>query len=93
MSRDEIREEVQRILLRLVPGADFSRVEGDASLRRTLAADSMDVLNFVTALQEELGVDVPERDYQQLDTLEGCVDYLVRAIGEGKAGGTHVSLD
>jgi acyl carrier protein len=85
VTRDEIRDEVERILSRLVPGADFSRVAADASLRRTLAVDSMDVLNFVTALQEQLGVDVPERDYQQLDTLEGCVDYLVRAIGGGKA--------
>jgi len=82
MTRDEILEKVKRILLQLMPGVDPSALAGDASLRRTLAADSMDVLNFVAALQEELGVEVPERDYQRLDTLDGCVDYLVTAVGE-----------
>src|SRR5574341_833600 len=83
MTRDEIQEKVKRILLQLMPSVDPSALAGDASLRRTLAADSMDVLNFVAALQEELGVEVPERDYPQLDTLDGCVDYLATAIGEG----------
>ena len=41
--------------------------------------DSMDFLNLVTALHEETGIDVPERDYPQLSTLAGFVSYVVAA--------------
>jgi acyl carrier protein len=40
----------------------------------------MDVLNFVAALHEELGIDVPEQDYPKIDTLEGCIDHIAAAI-------------
>lgn len=36
----------------------------------------MDFLNFVIALDKELGVAVPETDYQKLSTLDGRVEYL-----------------
>jgi acyl carrier protein len=79
MTRAQIQERVIGILQRLMPGVDATALPHDASLRAALAADSMDVLNFVTALHEELGVDVPERDYALLDTLRGCVDYVAAA--------------
>jgi acyl carrier protein len=39
----------------------------------------MDFLNFVIALHQALGVDVPEIDYPKLATLNGCVEYLAEA--------------
>jgi acyl carrier protein len=80
MTRKKIREGVKTILRRLVPDADIDALAPDASLREQLAADSMDLLNFVVALHDELGVDVPELDYRKIDTLDGCVDYLAAAI-------------
>jgi acyl carrier protein len=79
MTRAQIEGQVIGILRRLMSGVDTTALPQDASLRATLAADSMDILNFVTALHEELGVDVPERDYPLLDTLRGCVDYVAAA--------------
>ena len=38
----------------------------------------MDFLNLVTALHDEAAVDVPERDYPELATVGGFVDYVVR---------------
>jgi acyl carrier protein len=80
MTRKKIREGVKTILRRLVPDADIDALAPDASLREQLAADSMDLLNFVVALHDELGVDVPELDYRKIDTLDSCVDYLAAAI-------------
>jgi acyl carrier protein len=45
-------------------------------LQEELDIDSMDFLNLMTALYEEAGIDVPEHDYPQLATLNGCVSYL-----------------
>ncbi|HWQ40367.1 MAG TPA: phosphopantetheine-binding protein [Burkholderiales bacterium] len=87
MNRDEVRDHLVRILQRLAPDIDLGKVGPKASLRRALAVDSMDILNFVTALHEELGVDVPEQDYGKIDTLDGCVDYVVAALaGRERAG-------
>jgi acyl carrier protein len=85
LAHTQIHERVVSILQGLMPDRDLARVPRDVSLRKALAADSMDVLNFVTALHEELGVEVPERDYDRLDTLEGCVDYVVAALNASAA--------
>ncbi len=80
MTRDEIRARVTAILLRLAPDLDLGALAPDTSLRKQLAADSMDVLNFIAALREELGVDVPEQDHRKIDALDGCVDYFAAAL-------------
>jgi len=80
MTREKIREALKAILRQLVPDADLDALAPDASLREQLAADSMDLLNFVVALHDELGIDVPELDYRKIDTLDGCVEYLAAAI-------------
>ena len=40
----------------------------------------MDFLNFLIALDKDLHVDIPERDYGQLITLDACVDYLLAHV-------------
>jgi acyl carrier protein len=45
-------------------------------LREALDIDSMDFLNFITAMHRRLGVNVPEVDYPKLTTLNGAVAYL-----------------
>ena len=62
------------------PKSDLASLPDDADLREELELDSMDFLNFVTALHEQTGVDVPERDYPYLVSLDGCVEYLSRRL-------------
>jgi acyl carrier protein len=80
VGRPQIRQHVLAILARMAPGVDPALIAEADSLRTVLVADSMDMLNFVTALHDELGVDVPEGDYPLIDTLDGCVDYLAAAV-------------
>jgi acyl carrier protein len=76
MTRDEIDRTVRGALARIAPDADLPNVSPDAELRRELEIDSMDFLSFMTAIDRELHVAVPEADYRKLSTLRGCVDYL-----------------
>jgi len=89
MTRAQLRARLTGILRRFLPDFDPAAVAAGASLRKTLAADSMDVLNLVVAIQAELGVDIPEADYAKIDTLDGCLDYLVAAIAARAAGGAR----
>jgi acyl carrier protein len=36
----------------------------------------MDFLNFVIALHNKFGVEIPETDYPKLSTLNGAAEYL-----------------
>jgi acyl carrier protein len=38
--------------------------------------DSMDFLNFVIAVDQQLGVEIPEVDDPKLSTLDDCVAYI-----------------
>ncbi len=69
---------LRALLHRLRPEANLAALPGDADLREELDLDSMDFLNFVIALSEGTGVEVPEADYAHLATVEDCVAYLDR---------------
>lgn len=62
----------------IAPETDFAALSGSEDLRAALDLDSMDFLNFVIALHERTGVDIPERDYGKLRTLDGAVAYLAQ---------------
>lgn len=76
MTRDEIRATVLRILGEIAPEADLTQLKSDVSFRDQLDIDSMDFLNFVIALDEELDIQIPESDYPQLLTLDGCIEHI-----------------
>lgn len=76
MTRDEIRATVLRILGEIAPEADLTRLQPDVSFRDQLDIDSMDFLNFVIALDEELDVRISESDYPKLSNLDACVEFL-----------------
>ena len=72
----EIRQTVLNLLGEIAPEADLTTLKPDISFRDQLDLDSMDFLNFVLALHDRLGVEIPEADYPQLSTLESAVRYL-----------------
>ena len=80
MTRNEIRAAVLLILAEIAPEADPSAITLDVDLRDQLDIDSMDFLSFVIAIHEGLGVDIPERDYPKLTTLDEIVDYVASAL-------------
>lgn len=80
MNREEIRRRVLQILSAIAPEADLSRLKPDVPFRDQLDVDSMDMLNFVIALDQELHVAVPETDYAKVATLDACVDHLAAAL-------------
>ncbi|MCC5793258.1 MAG: acyl carrier protein [Chromatiales bacterium] len=67
---------IREILAGIAPEAADCDIPGDADVREALDLDSMDFLNFIIALHEQTGVDIPETDYPQLFTLDGAIAYL-----------------
>ena len=84
MSGIDIRKVVQEELNSIAPEADMASVDPAADLREALDIDSMDFLNFITAIHHRLGVDIPEIDYPKLVTLNGAIKYITTHLGSGK---------
>ncbi|MEX2556130.1 MAG: phosphopantetheine-binding protein [Actinomycetota bacterium] len=80
MTRDEIRQAVLRILGQVAPEADLEGIDPGRSMQEQFDLDSMDFLNFVSGIQQEISVDVPERDYPKIETLDACIDYIFAAL-------------
>ena len=76
MTDADIGKVVQEELNNIAPEADLTSVDPTADLREAIDIDSMDFLNFITAIHQRLGIDIPEIDYPKLITLNGAVAYL-----------------
>jgi acyl carrier protein len=76
MTKDRILFVIRDELSRLAPEIDFDAVDRDKPIQQEFDIDSMDFLNFITALHERLGVNVPESDYAKVATLKGALAYL-----------------
>jgi acyl carrier protein len=76
MSDLDVRKVVQEELNNIAPEVDLASIDPAAELREALDIDSLDFLNFITALHHRLGVDIPEIDYPKLVTLDGAIAYL-----------------
>jgi acyl carrier protein len=80
MKREELQELALRALGEIAPEADLDSLDVRADLREQLDLDSMDLLNYVTAMSQQTGVDVPEVDYPELFTLDGAVGYFAARL-------------
>ena len=76
MNELEIRAVIAAALDEVVPGADIEAIDADEDFVYELDIDSMDFLNFVIAVHEKTGIDIPERDYPKLSSLTKAMGYL-----------------
>lgn len=76
MNRPELRVVFMEELRRIAPEVEEGELKSDRPLREQVDLDSMDWLNFLVALHERLGVDIPEADYRRLATLDQALAYL-----------------
>lgn len=76
MTQAQLKEAILQALFSVAPEAEGEPLDPSANLRDQLDIDSMDFLNFLVALKDTVGVEVPEADYAQVASLDDCVRYL-----------------
>jgi acyl carrier protein len=79
MTGVEIRKGVLELIHRIAPEQDLSEIKPDENLREALDIDSFDFLSLLVAIDQKLGVTVPESDYSKVSTLNDMVNYLEKA--------------
>ncbi len=80
MTRAEIDTALREEFHRIAPDIDVDAIDRSADLREEIDIDSMDFLNLVTALGKRLGIDIPEVDYDKMQTYDAMVDHLARSV-------------
>ncbi len=79
MTESEARRILGAVLATVAPEADLDEVGEGETMQEAMDLDSVDFLNLVIGLHERTGIEIPERDYPELATVEGCVAYLTSA--------------
>jgi acyl carrier protein len=76
MIEAEIKTTIINGLTQIAPEADFEELSPTENIREELDIDSFDFLNFLIGLDDKLGVDIPEDDYEKLVSLNDLIGYL-----------------
>ncbi|MDO8720140.1 MAG: phosphopantetheine-binding protein [Polaromonas sp.] len=76
MNDVQLRSTVVATLLSIAPEVDAALLSDNRPLRLQVDLDSMDWLNFLIGLSQQLKVEIAESDYGQLVTLKDLLDYL-----------------
>jgi len=80
MNEQEIKQSIFQLLKRIAPETDPSQLKPDENIRETLNIDSFDALQFIVALDEKLGIEIPEEDYGKTTTLKSLLTYVKEKI-------------
>lgn len=80
MNEDEIKINIFQLLKKVAPDTEPSTLKPDENIREILGIDSFDALQFIIALNEKLGIEIPEKDYGKTNTLNELVSYIKNKI-------------
>ena len=55
---------------------DESKITLDSSFRQDLGADSLDTYELVYAIEEEMGITIPDEKANEFETVRDALDYI-----------------
>ena len=76
MDKEKVKQIVLDIIAEIAPDEDLTDVKPEIRLRDQLDLDSMDFLDIVMELRKKHGIEVPESEYRQLESLDSSAEYL-----------------
>jgi acyl carrier protein len=80
MTTEEITQSVLAALTDVAPEVEPSAIRTDLNLRDQTDLDSMDSLNFLIAVHEQLHVDISEADWARLQTIDELVAFITPRV-------------
>ena len=72
---DELFEKMHKLIVEKLD-IDAAKVTLDASFRNDLGADSLDTYELVYAIEEELGVSIPDEKANEFETVRDAYDFI-----------------
>ena len=75
MDNKEVFEKIKALIADKLE-IDAAKITMDASFRKDLGADSLDTYELVYAIEEELGISIPDEKANEFETVRDAVDFL-----------------
>ncbi|GAB4372547.1 MAG: acyl carrier protein [Spirochaetales bacterium] len=72
---DELFEKMKKIIADKLE-IDESKITLDSSFRQDLGADSLDTYELVYAIEEEMGISIPDEKANEFETVRGALEYI-----------------
>lgn len=72
---DELFQKIQKLIADKLE-IDESKITLDASFRQDLGADSLDTYELVYAIEEEMGVSIPDEKANEFETVRDAYDFI-----------------
>jgi acyl carrier protein len=80
MDRNDIEERVRKVLAEQL-AVDESQVTASARFAEDLNADSLDLTEAVLALEDEMGIEIPEEEMESVKTVGQAIDLVATKLG------------
>jgi acyl carrier protein len=72
---DELFEKIKKLIADKLE-IDEAKVSLDASFRQDLGADSLDTYELVYAIEEEMGISIPDEKANEFETVRDAYDFI-----------------
>ncbi len=72
---ENVEAKVKEIIINEL-GVEPEKVTEEASFVEDLGADSLDTVELVMAFEEEFGMEIPDEDAEQLQTVGDAIKYV-----------------
>ena len=78
---DELFEKIQKLIADKLE-IDEGKITLDSSFRNDLGADSLDTYELVYAIEDELGVSIPDEKANEFETVRDAYDFIKSEQGK-----------
>lgn len=72
---DELFNQIQKLIAEKLE-IDESKITLDSSFRGDLGADSLDTYELIYAIEEELGVSIPDEKANEFETVRDAYNFI-----------------
>lgn len=74
-----MKDKVMKIIVEHLD-VDADKVQNKSSFIEDLGADSLDIVEIIMSFEEEFGLEIPDKDAEQLKTVQDVLDYLAKHV-------------
>ncbi|GAI28069.1 unnamed protein product [marine sediment metagenome] len=75
MSDGNILARLKKLIVELLE-VEETKVVPEASFIDDLGADSLDLIEFITAAEDAFGIEIPDEDAEKIQTVQDALNYI-----------------
>ncbi|OEY86591.1 hypothetical protein BIY23_03485 [Wolbachia pipientis] len=76
---DNVESKVKKIILKYVT-TNIEKFNGSSNLSTDHKIDSLDAVEIIMNVEEEFGIEIPDEDAQNMNTMDNIVGYVRKKL-------------